>query len=96
MNPSNKDYWVLPSNSLVIPSNPYTIRKIYKNEGKVVAQRSLEDPLVLGVVKHFGWTVLDGPFGSRVPRARGPGWMLPRWQQPLRIALVSVTGPLIG
>ncbi len=38
------------------------LEKIGENVGKVVAKQSLEDPLVLDVVKHFGWTVLDGPF----------------------------------
>jgi len=32
---------------------------VWKHVGKVVAKKSLEDPWVWGVVKHFGLDVLD-------------------------------------
>ena len=65
LNAINNDYWVIPSNSLVERERERErerigeIRKIGKNEGNVVTKRSREDPLVLGVVKHFGLDVLD-------------------------------------
>ena len=40
------------------------IRKICEKVGKVVTKRSREDPLVLGVVKHFGLDVMDLSFGG--------------------------------
>ncbi len=58
LNPVNDDYWV------GITRDSQKVRKIGKIDGKVVTKRSREDPLVLGVVKHFGWAVLGLSFGG--------------------------------
>ena len=76
----------------------WKIRKVGRNVGQVVANKSLEDPWVWDVVKHFALDVLDRPFwmgtpgwlgrlGGRDPRLAGAAGLLgfPGWKSWLAI-----------